>query len=572
MTTKKRVLIIPAAGAGVRFRELGRAYPKCVLPVRGTPIIVQILDALASHEDGKYEAFDLVVIPCASKAHQYLIDTAILKTAERRKHPPIETFVVQVPPHTMPSPAVSLYEATSYIVNNYSADEDFDMTIFLSDMLPRNTGVAKDVLKMPTDCWLVTPKPEGDFNRWCMVEGGTENRVVNFYDKPAVQPNTDLAAVGVYRYSSALEWRRAMIKCPAMRSIGYSEMQYSDVAREYMKRLPLTIKCFSPNSFVDFGTLEEYLANKGINKCREFNEVREDGPDAVVKTSQNHVKIRNEINWYQNCPLDLQRYTPRIIVADPFNNYLKMEKVRSSNLRDVALYYDRSYDSWVEIFTRTWAYINLTTRLSVSVRPIPANDFWEEMAMKTSDRVDVIQTAGMFDQQMQHEASILEDQIYDTMMSEMVRPVAGDCLSYFHGDLHFANMFYCFHYKDLKVIDPRGELRGSVLYDIAKLCHSVFGRYDYIDAELYSLVDDERCAIYYDAGHHNIERAFNDVIFSKLPAKTQRFVLMVTASLFFSMIPLHKDKPEHCRLFLKEAKRMYDLALAIDIESDEELQ
>jgi choline kinase len=32
--------VIPAAGRGVRFNELGKNYPKCVLPYQEIPIIV----------------------------------------------------------------------------------------------------------------------------------------------------------------------------------------------------------------------------------------------------------------------------------------------------------------------------------------------------------------------------------------------------------------------------------------------------------------------------------------------------------------------------------------------------
>ena len=38
--------IIPAAGKGTRFHELGRQYPKCILPYKELPIIVHNIKSL----------------------------------------------------------------------------------------------------------------------------------------------------------------------------------------------------------------------------------------------------------------------------------------------------------------------------------------------------------------------------------------------------------------------------------------------------------------------------------------------------------------------------------------------
>ena len=143
---------------------------------------------------------------------------------------------------------------------------------------------------------------------------------------------------------------------------------------------------------------------------------------------------------------------------------------------------------------------------------------------------------------------------------------AKERLYYYHGDLHFANMFYCFNYDELKLIDPRGEQRGSIMYDMAKLAHSVFGRYDYIDANLYS-IDKDGNPIYYDSGHEEIERAFKDVLMVRIGPRGLKMLYLLVAYLFFSMIPLHSDNAEHQRLFKLEGYRMLELADAIDIGS-----
>ena len=44
-------IIIPAAGKGIRFRELGKQYPKAILPYKNKPILVHNIERLLKVED-----------------------------------------------------------------------------------------------------------------------------------------------------------------------------------------------------------------------------------------------------------------------------------------------------------------------------------------------------------------------------------------------------------------------------------------------------------------------------------------------------------------------------------------
>ena len=85
---------------------------------------------------------------------------------------------------------------------------------------------------------------------------------------------------------------------------------------------------------------------------------------------------------------------------------------------------------------------------------------------------------------------------------------------------------------------------------MAKLMHSVVGKYDYIDSQLYSITSDGE-AVYYDKGHEQIIKAFRDVF-----GEETELLRKLTASLFLTMIPLHKDNPTNMRLFYKEYERL----------------
>lgn len=125
--------------------------------------------------------------------------------------------------------------------------------------------------------------------------------------------------------------------------------------------------------------------------------------------------------------------------------------------------------------------------------------------------------------------------------------------TYYHGDLHFANMFYCFTYKDLKLVDPRGEFHGHWFYDLAKLNHSVNGKYDWIDSELYS---ENKI---YDSGTEGVKKAFAKLLDDLgLTPADHKLLNILTASLFLSMIPLHYHSKKNQELYMAEFRRLYN--------------
>lgn len=523
---RKRVLVIPAAGAGVRFKELGKNYPKCVLPVRGKPIIVHALELMAS-------SFEVVVVAYGGEEHGEAIRSAL------EPHSFGSPVVLARVDAAKPSPAVSL--GAAMLAAQARLGEDIDVTVVLSDLLPASADVAAHVVGMLPDRWGVVAKSPGDYKRWCMVS--SDEAGLTFFDKLSTPPPSQHAACGVYRYSAP----ELFIECLAkLSSTAEGELQFSVVAREYQQSLPLSVELFRDEDFLDYGTLEDYLARRGVPRCRGFNEIVDAG-SSVIKRSAQVDKIRAEVAWMRGAPPAMQVFLPRVESAwfSESRAEYRMEKILLSNLRDVALYLDRGYDTWVEIFERIAGFLSLCQASG----PERDNDFfWGEVFTRT--RVRALRSGATAEQLDWVDGSfrraIAEARVIDSRAS------------YLHGDLHFANIFFCFFYRNIKVVDPRGDKSGGRLYDIAKLCHSVFGRYDYIDEDLYRRGADGR-PFFYDRRHDQIERAFVDTIFGRLNVVEQRVVLTLTASLFLSMLPLHSDRPDHCELFRLEFERLASL-------------
>ena len=122
--------------------------------------------------------------------------------------------------------------------------------------------------------------------------------------------------------------------------------------------------------------------------------------------------------------------------------------------------------------------------------------------------------------------------------------------TFYHGDLHFNNIFYNFSSDTIIFIDPRGEFYGHYLYDIAKLNHSVNGHYDYIDEGLY--FQKNKKTFFYNKGDNEVKAAFKDIFINNLTTLEKVIVNQLTASLFLSMIPLHSESVQNQKLFYSE--------------------
>ena len=102
--------------------------------------------------------------------------------------------------------------------------------------------------------------------------------------------------------------------------------------------------------------------------------------------------------------------------------------------------------------------------------------------------------------------------------------------------------------KTLKFIDPKGALKEEELwtnpyYDVAKLSHSVCGKYDFFNNALFDIKVD----IDFD---YNLEIPFDNSKYVEIFRKKVKengfdywSVRIYEASLFLSMLPLHIDNP-----------------------------
>lgn len=112
----------------------------------------------------------------------------------------------------------------------------------------------------------------------------------------------------------------------------------------------------------------------------------------------------------------------------------------------------------------------------------------------------------------------------------------------FHGDLCFSNILFDPQTNVMKLIDPSG-LSTSLYYDLAKLSQSINGAYDLLatDNFLISLNNNNQYEINYTYDINNsFLKSELDQMIEEVGA-SHSLVILIEASLFLSMLPMHLD-------------------------------
>ena len=125
-----------------------------------------------------------------------------------------------------------------------------------------------------------------------------------------------------------------------------------------------------------------------------------------------------------------------------------------------------------------------------------------------------------------------------------------------HGDSCFSNILYDRRTRLLKLIDPAGatsaeQLYTNPLYDIVKLSHSILGGYDFVSNGLYDITLGADLHLHL----HTPETMYRDYARLFLEELVARHldpcaVRLLEASLFLSMLPLHRDNPRNVVAFV----------------------
>jgi len=249
-----------------------------------------------------------------------------------------------------------------------------------------------------------------------------------------------------------------------------------------------------------------------------FNLIEYSG-DYVIKTTSNP----GEVYWYRHIPKPIERH---FAIADISGGVLKLEKIKG-----IVFSYLLVNNSLTQANLETL--LEVVDKLHAS-EAVPALDidFNENYNAKMQRRYSD------FDYEtISSESGCYFENIFNRLANHI------PSLGVIHGDLVFSNIFLCDH-QLIKFIDMRGRVDdvetifGDVFYDYAKIYQSLWG-YDFI------LNDCEINEMYLRQLREFFEMAFVDR-FSAAQLEELRYI---TASLLFSLIPLHTDPAKQRKYF-----------------------
>ena len=322
------------------------------------------------------------------------------------------------------------------------------------------------------------------------------------------------------------------------------------------------------SGWLDFGLQNTYY--RSISKFttqREFNSLHIT-KYSVRKYSKDTHKMQAEANWYYSLPSDMKHFAPAIY--DAYTNGYEIEYLYLSSLANMYVYGESSYNTWVNIINACCEYLTAEYLHTCNDAESVAKTNNLLFTDKTLSRISKYAEDKSFD--LNHTLLLNGKSIpsVNDIILEMDSLIEKDAVrftSIMHGDFCFSNTLYDFKSQSVKVIDPRGlsadskEITnyGDLRYDVAKLAHSIIGKYDFIMAGRFEYSESSKYDIkfnIYDNDNCRIVKYFLDRM-SSLYNITTDTIYPIMINLFLSMLPLHNDNILRQKALLANALRLY---------------
>lgn len=407
--------------------------------------------------------------------------------------------------------------------------------------------------------------------------------VTHIYDKEAINEEIRKKLfVGVFKIINTHDFRECLRTAVQQKNIKMNSFYHA--LELYSQKHPM--QAVLTNNWFDIGHEDKYYNSKLEVRAREFNHITIDKNRGILKkTSDDKDKFIGEIKWYLKLPADVEYVRPRIFnystsYVDP---YVSMEYYAYHTVHELFLYGDLTLQQWIDIFNRIRFVCDDFKRYAVrdaNIRPA-----LEEMYLtKTLQRFEKMKKDERFVTFFESPIVVNGERYLplneiiialEKTIPEMLYDV--DSFNIIHGDLCFANIMVDSNFSFIKVIDPRGkfgtyDIYGDFRYELAKLFHSVDGKYDFIIKDLFDLdYNSETACINYRIQNRkrdfNLYKVFLDTFSAEVGGELKKIEL-IEALLFLSMIPLHGESIRHQMVMLGTGLEILNRVIDIKEKND----
>jgi len=518
------VLILSAGKIEKELESVFGSIPSGLIPLHGKPVIFRIIDKLLK------EGFKKISITTGFKKE--ILEKIISEQYSDQIKLNFITTDFEKPPGNS-------------ILTAIEKMQEQQLLVILGDTLVENEF--SNLIQNNNDFVLISENFETPAN-WCIVTL-KDGKLDLIFDKKKnlEKTNEQYALVGVYYFGDLKSLKHVYVKFN-----GQERIEISDLIKKYKEQKIISTEVCK--QWYDAGHVENYFVSKQmLLKARYFNSLRFDrSSEIVTKTSENILKLIDEIEWYKQIPNDLSKLIPKIKEFDQSKKpFLKLEYIKHPTLAELWLYSDFSSKLWIEILKKLFEILNQFKKYSKSVSLADYNLIYKT---KTEDRMQELTNSNeSFRHILASDMLFINGKKYRNwpVVKEEIELKIHDlyhekdnCL--IHGDLCFSNIFCDFKNKNFKLIDPRGkwgsDMYGDIKYDVAKIRHSIIDGFDTITNGLYSasLSESNHVAmkIFKPKNHQEICMHLDNLIQNKWNLNE---IKLIEGLLFISMLPLHKD-------------------------------
>ena len=325
-----------------------------------------------------------------------------------------------------------------------------------------------------------------------------------------------------------------------------------------------------PERWLDFGHVQTFFRSRRIVTTeRAFNSLQI-GEIHVRKRSDSAApKLKAEARWLREAPPAIAPYCARVLEeGEDANGYFyDSEYEYMPTLAELYVFGRVTPPSWSRILSSCARFVDASVQAGGDGDAVGV--LRRLVVDKTAERLERFAASADLDLDASNTLNGARAPSLRRCLEEITATLAGsgDAPSVMHGDFCFSNILYSFRTERIRLIDPRGltergefSLYGDRRYDLAKLMHSVCGRYDLILAGQYSGAR---------TGAHAFELTFPaDPWRLQIEAMAKSLTMggvqlgsvvvwAAMTSLFLSMPPLHADRPDRQSAFIANALRLH---------------